>query len=76
MNYPQHKLTKYMYAILFKICHFVLFDQYLFFLKRNRPVPVIVPDDTKCLLDFVTTHDVRKEAGILPTNSFLCGTTG
>jgi hypothetical protein len=48
-----------------------LFDQYLFFLKRNRAVPVIVPDDTKCLLDFVTTHDVQKEAGILPTNSFF-----
>lgn len=69
-------IFKYLRQYAVKYRDSLSFYQYLFFLKRNRPVPVIVPDDTKCLLDFVTTHDVRKESGILPTNSFLCGTTG
>lgn len=39
--------------------------------QGGRGVPVIVPEDTKRALLFISNASVRREAGILPDNVYL-----
>lgn len=43
--------------------------------KLGRGVPVIVPNDTKRILKYLASADVRVKAGIQPSNDFLFSNT-
>lgn len=45
------------------------------FFKLGRGVPVIVPNDTKRLLKYLASADVRVKAGIQPSIDFLFSNT-
>ena len=67
-----------MAILLSSICTlvFILVTLLYLNLQRGKRVPVLIPDDTKEALKYITDTEVRRIGGVKKTNGYMFATKG
>ena len=55
---------------------YVCIYSYFLLFQNGKGVPVILPPDAKKPLQYLTNLEVRKKAGIQPSNPYIFASTG